>query len=144
MRIIFTDESGGVRIMSQSTSWKGTMQELAAKHVPRGTTYQILDDTDIPADRTYRNAWREGKKAINVDMPAARGIFLDNVRILRNAKLVELDTEVIKAVEKGESTTALATEKQRLRDLPDTLSKELEKCETVEDFKAVNVEIWGP
>ncbi len=140
-KIIYTQDDGGMCIVTPSPNWKGTIQALAAKDVPAGRTYQIIEDTEIPKDRTYRNAWKEGKKAIDIDMPKARNIFLDNVRVLRNAKLAELDVEVVKKVERGESMAELAMEKQRLRDLPATLSVELEKCKSVEDFENIKIEI---
>lgn len=34
-----------------------TVEQIAAKDVPAGTPYLIVDATDIPADRTYRAAW---------------------------------------------------------------------------------------
>jgi hypothetical protein len=34
-----------------------TIEEIAAKDVPAGKQYKIIDSTDIPTDRTFRNAW---------------------------------------------------------------------------------------
>lgn len=34
-----------------------TIQQIAAKDVPAGSPYLIVDVADIPADRTYRAAW---------------------------------------------------------------------------------------
>ena len=34
-----------------------TIEELAAKDVPAGTPFKIVDAADIPSDRTFRNAW---------------------------------------------------------------------------------------
>ena len=34
-----------------------TIQEIARKDVPFGVPYRIIDAADIPADRTYRDAW---------------------------------------------------------------------------------------
>ena len=31
--------------------------EIAAKDVPAGKPFKIVDVADIPADRTFRNAW---------------------------------------------------------------------------------------
>ena len=33
------------------------LQWIAAKDVPAGKTFQIVDVSDIPSDRTFRNAW---------------------------------------------------------------------------------------
>jgi len=34
-----------------------TIEEIAAKDVPVGKPYKIVDVADIPTDRTFRNAW---------------------------------------------------------------------------------------
>lgn len=34
-----------------------TIEQIAAKDVPAGAPYLIVDAVDIPADRTYRAAW---------------------------------------------------------------------------------------
>lgn len=140
-KIVYTNEKGIASIVIPSPNFKGSMKELASRVVPAGISYKIIDDSTFPVERRYRDAWVLSGEKLDIDMPKARAIFLDNVRVLRNAKLSELDVEVVKAVEKGESTTSLAIEKQRLRDLPETLSKDLEKCTTVEEFKDIKVEI---
>jgi hypothetical protein len=34
-----------------------TIEQIAAKDVPQGKPYKIVDVADIPTDRTFRNAW---------------------------------------------------------------------------------------
>ena len=34
-----------------------TIEEIAAKDVPQGKPYKIVDVTNIPSDRTFRAAW---------------------------------------------------------------------------------------
>jgi hypothetical protein len=34
-----------------------TIEEIAAKDVPAGKPYKIVEVADIPSDRTFRNAW---------------------------------------------------------------------------------------
>ena len=34
-----------------------TLEEIAAKDVPHGKNYKIVDATDLPTDRYFRNAW---------------------------------------------------------------------------------------
>ena len=36
---------------------KLSIEEIAAKDVPAGKPYKIVDVSDIPSDRTFRNAW---------------------------------------------------------------------------------------
>jgi hypothetical protein len=51
-RIIYQTDDGGVAIIIPSVS-----VEAALKDVPQGKTYQIVDASDIPTDRTFRDAW---------------------------------------------------------------------------------------
>tara|TARA_R100000315_G_C5227502_1_gene138503 strand:- start:505 stop:711 length:207 start_codon:yes stop_codon:yes gene_type:complete len=34
-----------------------TLEETALKDVPSGVKYKIIDSTDLPPDRDFRNAW---------------------------------------------------------------------------------------
>lgn len=58
-RIVYKTEDGGVAIIIPTPEWleTHTIEELAAKDVPAGVEFQIVDVTDIPEDRTFRNAW---------------------------------------------------------------------------------------
>ncbi len=58
-RIIYPTDDGGVVVIIPSPEYleTHTIEELAAKDVPTGKPYQIVDVADIPTDRTFRNAW---------------------------------------------------------------------------------------
>ena len=56
-RIIYPTDEGGVAILIPSPDCGLTIEEIAAKDVPPGKPYKIVDVTDIPSDRTFRNAW---------------------------------------------------------------------------------------
>ena len=60
-RIIYPTNNGGVAIEIPAPEWLAqegnTMEVLAQIKVPEGTPYKIVDVTDIPTDRTFRNAW---------------------------------------------------------------------------------------
>ena len=58
-RIIYPTDNGGVAVIVPSPEYleTHTIEELAAKDVPAGKEYKIVDTTDIPSDRTFRNAW---------------------------------------------------------------------------------------
>jgi len=58
-RIIYPNDEGGVSIIVPSPEALETMtiEEIAAKDVPTGKPFKIVDVSDIPSDRTFRNAW---------------------------------------------------------------------------------------
>ena len=56
-RIIYPADDGGVVVVIPSPDCGLTIEEIAAKDVPAGKPYKIVDVTDVPDDRTFRNAW---------------------------------------------------------------------------------------
>jgi hypothetical protein len=58
-RIIYPNDNGGVAIVIPAPEYlmTHTIEELAAKDVPAGKPYKIIDVLDIPLDWTFRDAW---------------------------------------------------------------------------------------
>jgi len=56
MRIIYKTETG-VAVIAPSPEWGGTLQALGEKDVPSGKKFKIVEDSVIPTDRSFRNAW---------------------------------------------------------------------------------------
>ena len=57
LRIIYPTDDGGVAIIIPAADCGLTIEEIAAKDVPAGKEYKIVDVADIPTDRTFRDAW---------------------------------------------------------------------------------------
>jgi len=56
-RIIFPTDDGGVAVIIPAPDTGLTIEQLAAKDVPAGKPYQIVDVDEVPSDRTFRGAW---------------------------------------------------------------------------------------
>jgi len=58
-RIIYQTDDGGVAVIVPAPECliDRTIEEIAAKDVPAGKPYKIVDVDTIPTDRTFRNAW---------------------------------------------------------------------------------------
>jgi hypothetical protein len=56
-RIIYQTDDGGVAVIVPAPECGLTIEQIAAKDVPAGKSYKIVDVSDIPTDRTFRNAW---------------------------------------------------------------------------------------
>jgi hypothetical protein len=56
-RIIFPNDEGGVSIIVPAPECGLTIEQIAAKDVPAGKPYQIVDASEVPSDRTFRGAW---------------------------------------------------------------------------------------
>ena len=111
--IIYTNSDGTVSIITPA----GDVND-AIKDVPSGLSYEIVEDSVIPTDRSFRNAWKQNSKTIETDMTKAKEIHKDKIRIARTPKLAELDIEFQKAQETGADTSAIVAKKNALRDAP--------------------------
>ena len=56
-RIIYPNDTGGVAIIIPAAECGLSIEQIAAKDVPQGKPYKIVDVSDIPIDRTFRAAW---------------------------------------------------------------------------------------
>ena len=56
-RIIYTDDDGTLAVIIPSDNCSLTVEEIQAKDVPDGKTSYIINTTDVPADRSFRDAW---------------------------------------------------------------------------------------
>ena len=97
---------------------------LVAKEVTlSGTDFRYAGKPDTNGRRDGKDgAWEmdtDGTPTVN--MAKARGIQMDKIRVVRNKELAKKDIEFMKALEADDgSSTAIATEKQALRDIPQT------------------------
>jgi hypothetical protein len=55
-RIIYQNDEGGINIIVPADC-NLTIEEIAVKDVPQGKEYHIVDVSEVPTDRTFRNAW---------------------------------------------------------------------------------------
>jgi hypothetical protein len=56
-RIIYKTDEGGVAVIVPAPDSGLTIEQIAAKDVPAGKQYFIVDASEVPSDRTFRNAW---------------------------------------------------------------------------------------
>lgn len=56
-RIIYPTDEGGVAVIIPAAECGLSIEAIAAKDVPAGKPFKIVDVSDIPEDRTFRGAW---------------------------------------------------------------------------------------
>tara|TARA_B100000674_G_scaffold22938_1_gene16050 strand:+ start:583 stop:1014 length:432 start_codon:yes stop_codon:yes gene_type:complete len=112
-KIIYTNSDGTVAVIHPT----GDVND-AIKDVPSGLSYEIVEDSAIPTDRSFRNAWKQNNKTIETDMTKAKEIHKAKIREARVDKLAALDIEYQRATETSADTSAIVAKKQALRDAP--------------------------
>ena len=51
-RIIYKTENGGVAVIVPADTIEDCM-----KDIPEGAVYEIVEDSDVPSNRDFRDAW---------------------------------------------------------------------------------------
>lgn len=111
---------------------------VIAKDIPADATdVQVVDESAIPANRAFRNAWKAGAGVVEHDMGKCREIHKDNLRRHRAPKLAALDVELMRAMESGDpgKRADIAARKKGLRDV--TRHPEIDAAQTPEQLLAV-------
>ena len=127
--IIYKQDNGTVAIITPTGEL--SIEEVAKKDVPAGVPFRIVNDDEVPSDRTFRNAL---KYDLTGDMTKAQGITKDRLRAERAPLLTALDVQYQRATEDGRDTTIIISEKQRLRDV----TKLADKATTLDELKALS------
>jgi hypothetical protein len=55
--ILYTTEDGYLAEIAPAPNCGLTIEEIAAKDVPSGVNYRIVESSTMPTDRTFRDAW---------------------------------------------------------------------------------------
>lgn len=105
--ITYKNENGGLSIVHPAQNARRPneneedwLARVAARSVPEGVSYQIVDKSIIPEDRTWRDAWTLGDNAISVDIKKARGVRKKQLQTEINTIIEESRQEIIEADEK--------------------------------------------
>ena len=56
-RFIYTDDDGSLRIVVPADNTTLTLDEIKTKDCPSGKTVYTVNKSDVPSDRSFREAW---------------------------------------------------------------------------------------
>ena len=132
-RIIFQNESGGVSVIIPTGELP--IEEVAAKDVPEGVAYEIVEDDAIPADRFFRGAWVANGAAVDVDLDKAKDIGHDIRRTQREAEFAPFDAIIMKQIP-GNSATEAEEARQQIRFKYALIQDVIEAAETTDEIKS--------
>ena len=132
-RIIFQNESGGVSVIIPTGEL--SIEEVAAKDVPDGVAYEIVQDDAIPADRFFRNAWVANGAAVDVDLDKAKDIGHDIRRTLRTEEFKPYDEVIMKQIP-GADAVAAEEARQQVRFKYALIQDAINVASTTDEIKA--------
>lgn len=146
--IVYTRPDGGISVcyptISRDDPPSFTLEDALARALakdipPDAADVQVVKTADVPADRTFRAAWRQSGGGVGIDMPAARAIHLQRLRAERDKRLDETDKLISRATEQesGDEIVALKAHRRALRDIPPIVAGEIATADTPDALKAV-------
>lgn len=133
-RIIYPTQEG-VAVIVPAPECGLTIEEIAAKDVPEGVPYEIVTTDEIPADRTFRNAWKIGDCCVEHDLPRCREIAHDRRRAARAEEFAPLDEQIAKQIP-GTDPQKVEAERQKIRDRYAAMQQEIDAAATPDEMKA--------
>lgn len=132
-RIIYQNESGGVSVIIPTGELP--IEEVAAKDVPEGVAYEIVEDDAIPSDRTFRGAWVMGDCCVEHDLDKCKAIAHDKRRAARAEEFAPLDEVIAKQIP-GNDPAEVEAERQAIRDKYAAVQDQIDAAASPEDIKA--------
>ena len=133
MKIIYQNKEGSISIIHPTGEL--SIEEVAAKDVPEGVAYEIVEDDAIPADRFFRNAWVANGAAVDVDLDKAKDIGHDIRRTQREAEFAPFDAIIMKQIP-GNSAAEAEEARQQIRFKYALIQDVIEAAETPDEIKA--------
>ena len=136
-RIVFKNIDSTIGIIIPAPEWQGTIEELAQKDVPEGLEYKIVETSDIPTDRLFRDAWEsddtDASSQIAINMGKAKDICHEKRRAKRSELFAPLD---IKVTIPSEAVQAEA-ERQIIRDNDAEVQINIDNASTPDELKII-------
>lgn len=76
-KIIHQTDEGGIAIITPTPEALSTytVEQIADKDVPHGKPYKIVDESEIPTDRTFREAWEIDESLLTDGIGAEHSSF---------------------------------------------------------------------
>ena len=141
-KIIYTRPDGGVSVVIPNINTDETLTEEEAlqrsfKKLPSSAINpQIVESNTISSDRTFRDAWVKDEKVITTNITKAKDLTKDRLRSERKPLLEAQDILFNRALETSEDTSAIVTEKNRLRDI----TNQVDDMTTLNQLKAATTD----
>lgn len=101
--IIYTQDNGAISIIYPTGEL--SIEDCVKQSVPAGVPYRIINNDEVPSDRTFRSAWEYTDGVITINFDKAKTVTHDARRFARSAEFAPLD---VKATIPSESVAAEA------------------------------------
>lgn len=114
--IIYTHPTEGGLCVVTPGIW--SLDECLAKVIPPGAVPRIVNRTDLPQDRSFRNAWEVSPEGVTENWEKSVALTKERLRVERAPLLKSADIAALRDIEAtGVISPETLTLKQALRDI---------------------------
>ena len=131
-KIFYSRPDGGLSIVSVPVDTDAAIAAALAKLPATASNVTTVDESVVPLDRTFRNAWRQNGVSVRVDLPIARTLVEKEIETRRRVKI----RDVLEREALGEN---VAQEKAALRSINARLL--VDAAQTPEELKSILPEV---
>jgi len=136
-RIIYPNDDGGVAVVIPVPDCGLTIEEIAAKDIPQGRPWRVIDANDIPKDEHFWGSWEysESGSAIRINVGKAKDIAHS---IRRAARAIEFSPhdEIIAKQIPGSPAAAAEAARVAIREKYADMQVRIDAAETPDEIKA--------
>ena len=131
MKVIIWDDPTTKIMRVMAPAGGNTAEECVTKYLPDGITdYAIVEDSVIPADRKFRNAWRKNGSNVKEDLTESKKLAHKTRRYERTKEFKPYDDIVMKQIP-GSDTEAAEAERVKIRDKYATMQTSIDNASNV-------------
>lgn len=132
-RIIYTDAQGNLCFV---IPLEGSIADVVANDLPAGVDYVVVDESEIPADRTFRGAWARSGNSVVHDLDKCKAIGHDIRRRKREEEFVPHDEVIMRQIP-GTDLTTIESARQAIRDKYAAVQTDIDNATSPEQIKAI-------
>jgi len=133
--IIWDDPTTNImRVMTPAGG--NTAEECVEKYLPDGITdYAIVEESVIPADRKFRNAWRKDGETVKEDLTESKNCAHKLRRYERQKEFKPYDDIVMKQIP-GANTAGAEDQRVKIRDKYAKMQTDIDAASDVAAIRA--------
>ena len=129
-KIIYSKSDGTVAVITSASSDIND----AIKDVPSGVSYEIIDESKLPTDRKFRNAWVKGSGEVTEDVTKSKVLAHETRREKRTAEFKPHD-DIISLNIPGQDAGAAETARAAIRTKYATMQTNIDNATDIAGIK---------
>jgi len=136
--ITYLHSSGNTAVVIPSPNTSLSIEEVAAKSVPAGVDYTIIDEASLPNDRVFRGAWKVSGSRVVEDVAKVKEIAHGYRRQHRSALFSPYDQIIAAQVPNG-NPQAAEQAREQIRANDAAVQTSINNAATVAEVRAALV-----